>query len=101
MKIREKTYAVIRAEAARKKEERQDIVAALRQDEKFDELLRSANALRWDRVLQKGEEKEKAEALLQQTEEEIKKYLFQKGYTEDVLYDTASSKLCNETGVYQ
>jgi len=101
MRIREKTYALIRAESARKKEERQDIVTALRQDEKFDELLRSANSLRWDRVLKKGEEKEKAEELLMQTEEEIKSYLSEKGYTEDVLYDTASCKLCNDTGVYQ
>ncbi|MBO4538865.1 MAG: hypothetical protein J5781_01200, partial [Clostridia bacterium] len=101
MKIREKTYAVIRAEAARKKEERQNIVTDLRRDEKFDGLLRSANALRWDRVLKKGEEKEEAEALLKQTEKEIKNYLSEKGYTEDVLYDTTTCKLCNDTGVFQ
>ena len=101
MKIREKTYAVIRAEAARKREERQDIVAALRKDERFDDMLRSANALRWDRVLKEGEEKEKAEVRLKKTEEEIKSYLAAKGYAEDVLYDTVTCKLCNDTGVYQ
>ena len=54
MNIREKTYAVIRADSAQKREERENLIARLREDERFDGLLRSANSLRWDRLLKKG-----------------------------------------------
>ncbi len=101
MNIRERTYAVIRATAAQKREERQNLVARLREDEKFDEMLRRSNSLRWDRLLKKGAEKDEAEAVLKTTEEEIKQYLLAKGYTEEILSDTASCDFCNDTGVYQ
>ncbi len=101
MNIRERTYAVIRATAAQKREERQNLVACLREDEKFDEMLRRSNSLRWDRLLKKGAEKDEAEAVLKTTEEEIKQYLLAKGYTEEILSDTASCDFCNDTGVYQ
>ena len=101
MNIREKTYAVIRANAAQKREERESLVARLREDEKFDELLRKANSLRWDRLLKKGVEKDEAEAILTKTEKEIKDCLSAKGYTEEILSDTHLCKLCNDTGVYQ
>lgn len=101
MNIREKTYAVIRADSAQKREERENLIARLREDERFDGLLRSANSLRWDRLLKKGEEREKAEALLDKAEKDIKDYLSAKGYTEDILSDTATCELCNDTGVYE
>ena len=100
MNIREKTYAVLRKRVADKKAERVRIVEGLREDERFDDMLRRANSLRWDCVLQKGEEQQNSRRLLQETEQQIERYLSEKGYTKSILSDTESCDLCHDTGVY-
>lgn len=100
MNIRERAYAILRKQVAEKKEERRALVSKLREDEYFDDLLRSVNSLRWDCVLQKGEEKERAVALLAEKKQKIKEYLSEKGYTEEIFTDTESCILCHDTGVY-
>ncbi len=100
MNIRERTYAVLRASVAEKKEKRTALVSKLREDECFDDLMRSANSLRWDCVLKKGEEADAARRLLAETEENIRTYLLKFGYTESILSDTESCELCHDTGVY-
>lgn len=101
MNTRERTYAVLRKRVADRKEKRQALVSKLREDEYFDDLMRAANSLRWDCVLEKGEKQQKAKADLAETKQKIKEYLLSKGYTEEILSDAESCNFCHDTGVYE
>lgn len=101
MNTRERAYAILRKQVADRKEEKQAVVARLREDEYFDDLMRLANSLRWDCVLEKGEKQLAAKASLAETTKKINDYITAKGYTEDIFSDTESCPLCHDTGVCQ
>ena len=101
MNIRERAYATIKKRAFDRRQQRLETVERLRRDDYFDDLIRSANSLRWDRLLAPASDREAAERLLAETEIKISEYLSQKGYTEGILRDTESCVLCHDTGVFE
>ena len=101
MNTRERAYAILRKQVADRKEEKQALIAKLREDGYFDDLMRAANSLRWDCVLEKDEKQRAAKASLEETNKKIAEYLSSKGYTEEIFSDTESCELCHDTGVYQ
>ncbi len=99
MNVREKAYAYIKNRARTQKEERAAALGKLREDEKFDDMYRALNSLRWDVARKDGEEKEKAKAQCERVKKELVDYLISKGYSEDLLSDAEICNKCHDTGV--